>query len=264
MTNPKILVFDSGVGGLSILQAVRARLPGCDYVYASDNAAYPYGTKPEEDLVVRVNHVLRALIRQVSPDVVVVACNTASTVALPRIRSHFTNPVVGVVPAIKPAAASSRSKVIGLLGTPGTVKRAYTQQLIDDFASGCRIIRIGSGELVDIAENKLRGEPVDAPALKTLIQPFFDDGELDTIVLACTHFPLLIDELRMAAARPVDWVDSGDAIARRVASLLNEHSPGEANSEPGFQTILTCDRAARELEKSLSTLGGNNLTILPI
>lgn len=233
-----ILVFDSGVGGLSILGALRARLPGADFIYACDNAAFPYGTKDEATLLVRVDRVLRALIAQVHPDIVVVACNTASTLVLPRIRAAFEAPaadrIVGVVPAIKPAAAVSRTGVIGLLGTPGTVARPYTQRLIDDFAAHCRVVRVGSSALVEIAEAKLRGATVALDEIAAIIAPLFAHAELDTVVLACTHFPLLRDELVAAAPRAVHWIDSGAAIARRVASLLPEVVANErANPQRG-------------------------------
>ncbi len=149
-----------------------------------------------------------------------VACNTASTVALPRIRSHFLRPVVGVVPAIKPAAGLSRSRHIGLLGTPGTINRRYTRDLIDQFAGDCVITRVGSTELVEMAEGKIRGIAPDRDRLAAIIAPLFDDPAMDTLVLACTHFPLLQAELEAVAPRPVQWVDSGEAIARRVESLL--------------------------------------------
>ena len=223
-STPKILVFDSGVGGLSILAELRRALPSCQLVFACDNAAFPYGTKGEGFLVDRVELVLKALNRRVEPDIVVVACNSASTLVLPRIRSHFRRPVVGVVPAIKPAAAISNSKCIGLLATPGTVKRQYTKQLIDDFASGCRVISVGSSELVSLAEQKLRGEAISKDDLKEILAPFSAKPELDTVVLACTHFPLLRQELNQAVERDIHWVDSGEAIARRVQSLLPQIS----------------------------------------
>ncbi len=218
----KVLIFDSGVGGLSIAHEIRQLIPGIQLYFASDNAAFPYGTKSEQFLLERVDHALKALSRRIDPDIIVVACNTASTLILPRIRSHFTNPVVGVVPAIKPAAQLTRSKVIGLLATPATVQREYTAQLIREFAADCQIVAIGSSELVHIAEQKLRQEKIDLEHIKTVIAPLFDNPDLDTIVLACTHFPLLRQELEAAAPREVNWVDSGNAIARRVNSLLPE------------------------------------------
>jgi len=231
----KILVFDSGVGGLSILREIQQRVDGCELFYACDNEAFPYGTKDETSLINRVDVVLKKLIAHLQPDVVVVACNTASTVALPHIRSHFSKPVVGVVPAIKPAAANSRSKVIGLLGTPGTVQRQYTQQLIDDFASDCEVIRVGSSALVEMAEQKLRGQTIDSEQLAHIIAPFFEQQSLDAIVLACTHFPLLAEELTACAPRSVSWIDSGEAIARRVHSLIGE---GLTDENPAEESIL--------------------------
>ena len=242
----RILVFDSGVGGLSILRAIRQRLPGQDYIYASDNNAFPYGVKSQDFLVQRVDSVLRALIKTEQPDIIVVACNTASTVALPIIRSHFSAPVVGVVPAIKPAAALSRTGVIGVLGTPATVERAYTQQLINDFASHCTVLKLGSSRLVDIAEQALRGRGANPEELKTILAPLFQVEQLDTIVLACTHFPLLADELAAIAPRPLCWVDSGDAIARRVASLLEKDQPESVKTvgQGAIKAIFTCSNPA--------------------
>ena len=221
-TLTKILVFDSGVGGLSILQALQQKLPACEYVYASDNQAFPYGTKTADFLMTRVHRVLDALIEKTRPALVVVACNTASTLVLPHIRSHFTIPVVGVVPAIKPAALQSKTRVIGLLGTPGTVTRNYTKALIDEFAADCEFVTVGSTELVVLAENALRGNQIPPASLSHIIKPLFENIRLDTIVLACTHFPLIRDQLIEAAPRAVSWIDSGEAIARRVCSLLDK------------------------------------------
>lgn len=217
---PRVLVFDSGVGGLSILREIHHKRPELELLYACDNQAFPYGTKGETELLERVDAVLKSLFATLCPDIVVVACNTASTVALPKIRAHFANPVVGVVPAIKPAAALTRSKVIGLLATPATVGRPYTQELIDQFAPDCTVLRLGSGELVTMAEEKLRGITPDRDRLGAILAPLFDQPAMDTLVLACTHFPLLIDDMKALAPRPLHWVDSGEAIARRVQSLL--------------------------------------------
>lgn len=248
-----LLVFDSGVGGLSILEALQARLPGQRYVYACDNAAFPYGPKPEAELVERVHAVLDALLARFDPRLVVVACNTASTVALPRLRSHYALPIVGVVPAIKPAAQHSRTRIIGLLATPGTVSRPYTEQLIRDFAADCQVIRVGSSELVVQAERKLRGEPVDASLLRELLQPIVDGGA-DTVVLGCTHFPLLLEELQAAAGRQLQWIDSGEAIARRVQSLLGESEAGTPPAPP-LAAFTRIDVAVEALRPALTSRG---------
>lgn len=258
----RVLVFDSGVGGLSVLGEIRRRLPCCSYAYACDNAGFPYGDKSETDLVARVDRVLKALIATIDPDIVVVACNTASTVALPQIRSHFRKPVVGVVPAIKPAAQLSRTGVIGLLATPGTVNRPYTHRLIADFAPHCLVIPVGSSELVHMAEAKLRNIGPDRGALRAIIAPLFADERTDTVVLACTHFPLLRDELEEAAPRPVAWVDSGEAIARRVASFTGDCPPGASSGDCGFQCWLTAANDA--LEAGLRRWGATSVTTFEV
>lgn len=255
---PKVLVFDSGVGGLSVLGALRERLPGCDFVFACDNAAFPYGTKSEAELIDRVDRIVGQLVHRLAPDLVVIACNSASTVALPRLRQHLALPVVGVVPAIKPAAQLSHTKVIGLLGTPGTVRRQYTQQLIADFAPDCTVIPLGSAALVEIAERALRGTPPDPGELRDLLAPLFTVAALDTVVLACTHFPLLATALATAAPRPLRWIDSGDAIARRVASLL----PGwQAAADTGFHACFTSPAGIEALYPALAGLGCTAIAI---
>jgi glutamate racemase len=227
-----ILLFDSGVGGLSVLAEITALLPAWPTAYCADNGFFPYGTKGEVELVDRVEAVLARLIEELDPPLVVIACNTASTVVLPRLRARWPDlPFVGTVPAIKPAAARSRSRTIGILGTPGTVRRAYTQALLDQFAPGCGVVRVGSGELVQLAERRLRGGTVEPHELAPILAPFIADFACDTIVLACTHFPLLRPELIAASPRPFDWIDSGRAIAARVATLL-----ADAGAEPDGRT----------------------------
>lgn len=241
--NPNILIFDSGVGGLSILTAIAYQLPGCNLIYASDNAAFPYGTKGEDELVERVDRVLRRILASHPVDIIVVACNSASTLALPHIRSHFQQPIVGVVPAIKPAAQCSRSKVIGMLATPGTIARHYTRNLIDQFAADCEVILLGSSELVLMAEQKLRGEPLDEHRLKALMIDMDQHprrAAMDTLVLACTHFPLLRPELARHFGDDVTLVDSGDAIARRVKHWVDNLPPGPGG-EAVHQALFTRD-----------------------
>lgn len=243
-SSPQILVFDSGVGALSIIAEIRRALPGVSITYASDNGFFPYGTKSEDELIARVDRVLGALVAESRPDIIVVACNTASTVTLPHIRSHFSIPIVGVVPAIKPAARVSASRVIGLLATPGTVSRPYTRQLIEEFAADCDIVSVGSSELVLLAESKLRGEAPDMAAIRQTLEPLTGSPQfeaMDTVILACTHFPLLREELAENLGKPVRWMDSGDAIARRVAQLLEEW-PGageKMSAAPEHRSLFT-------------------------
>lgn len=233
MTTPaRILIFDSGVGGLSILQEIRQQYPHCSFFYGSDNAAFPYGTKEKEELIERVDWALHRFQQASQADIIVVACNTASTIALPRVRERFSQPVIGVVPAIKPAASLSQSKVIGLLATPGTVNRRYTHQLIEEFASDCRIIPIGSSELVQLAERKLAGETISPDQLLPIIAPFQAHRDIDTLVLACTHFPLLKGELQATLPTIKHWVDSGEAIARRVGHWLDQLGLSSSAADP--------------------------------
>lgn len=219
----RVLVFDSGVGGLSVFDAIMASGHALDLDYAADNDWLPYGLKTDAQLRDRVPALLASLARQWSPEAVVVACNTASTIALEEVRAALSVPVVGVVPPIKPAAALTKTGAIGLLATPATVQRAYTNNLINEFAHDKRVIRFGSAALVDAAEQKLRGETPSAAAIAEAIEGLFGapgGSDIDVVALACTHFPLLAAELAAAAPRPCDWLDSGSAIARRLAHVL--------------------------------------------
>ena len=196
-----ILFFDSGVGGLSVLGPTRALLPSAPIVYVADSAGFPYGRRSEAEIASRVPALLGRLVERFRPRLAVIACNTASTIALDHVRSALDLPVVGTVPAIKPAAEMSKSRVIGVLGTEATVRQPYVDNLAAEFAADCTLIRHGSPELVELAEAKLAGESISVEAVKAAAQPMFDapDGDrIDTVVLACTHFPLLADELRAA------------------------------------------------------------------
>ncbi len=230
-----ILVFDSGVGGLSVLGPIRALLPGAAIVYAADNAGFPYGTKTEAEIAARVPALLGRLVERYRPALAVIACNTASTIALAHVRAALDVPVVGTVPAIKPAAERSITRVIGVLGTAATVRQPYVDRLVAEFASDCTVLRHGSARLVELAEAKLAGELVTAADVATELAGLLDqpDGDrLDMVVLACTHFPLLAADLATASPRPLGFVDGGAGIARRVAHLLGLQSgtpqPGRA------------------------------------
>ncbi|MGQ7248159.1 glutamate racemase [Halomonas sp. V046] len=214
-----ILVFDSGVGGLSVVAALRRHLPDAALAYVCDNAMLPYGTRPDAWLVERIVAVCRAAVAQAGADTLVVACNTASTLALEGLREALSIPVVGTVPAIKPAAQQSRSGHIALLATSATVSRPYTQRLIDSFAPHCRVLRLAADPLVAEAEAWIRGGSLDVTVLRAALAPLAADPRLDTVILGCTHFPLLGSALAAAAPGDYDWVDSGDAIARRTAQV---------------------------------------------
>src|SRR5262245_1343941 len=229
-----LLIFDSGVGGLSVLKPIRALLPRAPIVYAADSAGYPYGTKPFEEIEARVPALLGRLAERYDPRLIVIACNTASTIALDGVRNALDLPIVGTVPAIKPAAALSKTRTIGVLGTPATVVQPYVDRLAADFAADCTVIRHGSSELVDLAEAKLRGEPANQRTYRRILDGLLGKpgGEkIDTIVLACTHFPLVQDELEAAAPRAIAFVDGSEGIARRTVWLLNDEGWPESAGE---------------------------------
>jgi glutamate racemase len=220
-----ILVFDSGLGGLTVFREVAAVRPDARYVYVADDAAFPYGDLAEETLITRVLAVVGEAIVAHAPDLVVVACNTASTLALTELRVRFPVPFVGTVPAIKPACAQSVSKRIAVLGTQATVSREYTRALIRQFAAGCDVALVGSSRLAGFAEVELGGEPVADDAIAAEIADCFIDADgrrTDTVVLACTHYPLLRARLRALAPWPVEWLDPAPAIARRVLDLIGQ------------------------------------------
>jgi len=223
---PVILVFDSGLGGLTVFSEIVRLRPDAHFFYAADDAGFPYGRLSEEVLIARVLKVLGKLITDVTPDVVVVACNTASTLVLPHLRAAYPAiPFVGTVPAVKPAAQQSRSKVISVLATPGTVARDYTHDLVRTYAAHCDVSLIGSQKLASLAEAYMKGETVADVEIVAEIEPCFVEVEgkkTDCVVLACTHYPLLITELARLAPWPVDWIDPSSAIARRVDHVLCE------------------------------------------
>lgn len=256
---PRVLVFDSGVGGLSITREIKSLLPCAKLIYASDNAFFPYGTKAEAELITRVDYVIHELLKAYPADLLVIACNTASTLALPHLRARLSIPVVGVVPAIKPAALASKTKVVGLLATPATIARPYTHQLIADHAQNCKIISVGSSELVQIAEQKLRGEIVDINEIAKITQNFWHAENLDTLVLACTHFPLLREELIAALPPGLQLLDSGAAIARRVGFLLADSAEPPAGYIPEHlapEHLAVFTQATKEAEQLAPALAG--------
>ncbi|MCL9997893.1 MAG: glutamate racemase [Erythrobacter sp.] len=226
-----VLLFDSGVGGLTVYDALRKVLPDAPVIYAADLAGLPYGTKTEAQIAARVAGLLGRLAERWQPRLACIACNTASTIALGMVRDVLEIPVVGTVPAIKPAAALTETGTIGLVGTEATIRQAYVDDLETQFAQGKRLLRVAAPGLVQAAEAKLRGKPVD-PALIADVHDRLTamagsgagDGSIDTLVLACTHFPLLAEELAAAFGTGVRQVDGADGIARRIAHLLEGQS----------------------------------------
>lgn len=217
-----ILLFDSGVGGLSVLAELRKLLPDAPVIYAADNAGRPYGTKTEAQVAARVAGLLGRMAERYHPRLVCIACNTASTIALGMVREVLEVPIVGTVPAIKPAAAMTKSGVIGLLGTEATIRQTYVDRLEHEFARDKKLLRQAAPELVEAAEAKLRGEAVDPPVYEAGAQGLRAQpgGEnIDTVVLACTHFALVEEELAKAFGPGVAFVHGAKGIARRIAHL---------------------------------------------
>lgn len=232
-TSP-ILLFDSGIGGLTIYDALRARLPDAPVIYAADYAGMPYGTKTEPQIAARVAGLLGRMAERYQPSLACIACNTASTIALGMVREVLEIPIVGTVPAIKPAANQTRTGTIGLIGTEATIRQAYVDNLEAQFANGTRLLRIAAPEFVALAEGKLRGHPLDlgpVHAIAEKLRSMPGGQNIDTLVLACTHFPLLADELAEVFGPNVHLVDGADGIARRIAHLLEgrKFASGTAN-----------------------------------
>ena len=262
--NRPVLFFDSGVGGLSVVAPARALLPSAPFVYAADTAGFPYGTKSEGEIAARVPALLGRLVERYRPRLVVIACNTASTIALSVVRGALDVPVVGTVPAIKPAAEMSVTRVVGVLGTDATVRQPYVDRLSAEFASDCVVVRHGSAALVALAEAKLRGEWTGIDDVRAAIGGMFDQPQgdrIDTVVLACTHFPLLADELAAAVPHPVHLVDGGLGIARRIAHLTAGQDWPES-APPGIAVVTRLDELAQALASAFAARGFTELVQL--
>lgn len=234
-TDRPILMFDSGIGGLSVLREARVLMPGRRFIYVADDAAFPYGAWEEPALAGHILELFGKLFDRYDPEISVVACNTASTLVIDALREAFPGrPFVGTVPAIKPAAERTRSGLVSVLATPGTVKRQYTRDLIAQWAAKCHVRLVGSDRLAGLAEIYMRDGFVDEDAVRAEIAPCFVEQEgrrTDIVVLACTHYPFLVNRMRKTAPWPVDWLDPAEAIARRALSLLDRDLPDEGEIE---------------------------------
>jgi len=239
----RILIFDSGVGGLSVYQEIIRLNPTlcCDYLF--DNAYFPYGELAYDVLIERLLALLTHFIKAHPVDLIVIACNSASTAALDDLRATLSVPIVGVVPAIKPAASITKNNVIGLLATPATIARDYTNTLVERFAHNKTVLRIGSTKLVSLAEDKLLGRTLNPDDLRAILSPWLPSHGVeqtpDTLILGCTHFPLLKSEIEACFEQPVQLVDSGEAIALRVQQLLENKPAGKVVTSPISRAFYT-------------------------
>ena len=246
MSDRPILMFDSGVGGLTVLREARVLMPDRRFVYVADDAGFPYGRWEEKALRDHVLALFGRLLAEYRPEIAVVACNTASTLALAELRAAFPAvPFVGTVPAIKPAAERTRSGLVSVLATPGTVRRQYTRDLIEKWAGRCHVRLVGSDRLAGLAETYMRDGFVDEEAVRAEIVPCFvemDGRRTDIVVLACTHYPFLANRMRKTAPWPVDWLDPAEAIARQALSLLAKERPAARNGDEADIAVFTSGR----------------------
>ena len=258
-----LLFFDSGVGGLSVLAEVRKVLPDAPVIYAADNGGLPYGPKSEAEVAARVCGLLGRMSERYKPRLICIACNTASTIALGMVRDVLAVPIVGTVPAIKPAAALTRSGTIGLLGTAATIRQGYVDRLETEFASGKQLLRYAAPELVGAAEAKLRGRTVDPAVFARAAAGLRDQpggSEIDVVVLACTHFPLLTSELAEAFGPQVQFVDGAAGIARRIVHLTQAQN--FSRSAPDFALFTKADATIAALAPALASYGLSHLEVL--
>ncbi|HGO5816265.1 TPA: glutamate racemase [Mannheimia haemolytica] len=261
---PTILLYDSGMGGLTIYDEIRKVLPHAHYLYCFDNAFFPYSEKSEAVLIERAVKIVQKIAEKQPLDMAVVACNTASTVVLPALREHFNFPIVGTVPAIKPAAAISETKVIGLLATKGTVARPYVNELIKKYAQDCTVEKIGTTDLVEIVEEKQRTGKVDMNRLQKVVEEWQGKSELDTVILGCTHFPLVKVELQQLLPDVKYFVDPGVGIAKRVLSLLEEN---KLQPKSNFQNEAFCTRQSSAFnikQEIMQNWGFNKLSVIDV
>ncbi len=265
-TNGNILIFDSGVGGLSVANAVRQIMPLASVNFIADNAAFPYGAWDETALVKRINLVIEKALAATNPDVVIIACNTASTIALETLRLGFNVPFVGTVPAIKPAAQRTLSGMIAVLATPGTVEREYTESLIHTYAFHCDVKLHGAVNLAQMAERYLHGGSVSHEELAAEIAPAFvqkQGKKTDMVVLGCTHYPLLMKELEVCAPWPVEFIDPAPAIARRAREVLDAPRPEGTAMDCGNMVYFTAGGAGLDSHKQVfARFGFENSKIL--
>lgn len=262
---PRIMIFDSGLGGLTVHSEIARLMPSAELIYVADTAVFPYGRLSDDVLVARVRVVIGEAVRRVSPDIAIIACNTASTLVLPVLRADHNIPFVGTVPAVKPACEQSVTKMISVLATPGTVERDYTRELVAAHAQDCDVTLVGSTRLAGFAQDELFGAPAtDADIAEELRAAFVekDGARTDTVVLACTHYPLILHRLVALAPWPVTFLDAAPAIARRTAQLLGEVRDGPQLAARGFFTGQ--EAVEPPLRAALGTYGLGDIQTLKV
>lgn len=256
-----ILVFDSGIGGLSVMREARLLMHDQQFVYVGDDAGFPYGDWEEQALTQRMVGLFQTLMDRFQPRLAIVACNTASTLIMPALREQFTIPFVGIVPAIKPAAERSASGLITVLATPGTVSRPYTKNLISQFAGKCEVKLVGATQLARMAEEHMQLRNIDTRLLQEEIRPCFVQREhrkTDIVTLGCTHYPFLVNEMRKLAPWPVDWLDPAHAVAQQARRLLAQSTPDEServHASVNDLAIMTSGKPSQAISRLLGSMG---------
>jgi glutamate racemase len=263
----KLLVFDSGTGGLGIVAALRQHLPDVIIHYIADTAFFPYGDQPDEQLIAHILSLIQDATARLRPDAVVIACNTASTLALNALRQTINIPVIGCVPPIRWAARLSQTRCIGLLATPATVKRPYVSWLREAYAPDCQLIAHGARRLASLAERRFRGQEVSLEAIAQEILPLFQqkDGNLiDVVALGCTHYPFLLPELeRLSPSTAIRWLDPANAVASRTAEIVQNIAPIHAATDPDGFWMTAVDPDVNILSRAIGHYGFNAASLWP-
>jgi glutamate racemase len=236
MADRPVAFIDSGIGGLPYVAYTRKSAPDQRYIHVADCGNFPYGSKTPEEIVAATVSLAERLIEKEKPALIVVACNTMSVFALDSLRSKLSIPFVGVVPAIKPAAALSKKRRVGILGTPRTVEGPYLQALIAKYADGCRVVGLSAQDLVGYVETELYRSSAEERRARVRIEAErFRVHDVDAVVLACTHFLLLEEEFRMEFGPGVTIVDSREGVAKQVVHLLG--GGHDANAAKGRDVL---------------------------
>ncbi|WP_424493125.1 glutamate racemase [Salinimicrobium sp. GXAS 041] len=229
-------IFDSGVGGTSIWKEIHQLLPYEHTIYLADSINAPYGEKPKEEIV-RLSFKNTKKLLEMGAKIIVVACNTATTNAIQQLRSSFTVPIIGIEPAIKPAATKSRAKVIGILATKGTLSSELFARTSDLYSKNTKVIEVIGNGLVPAIENGQKDSEKMDRLLRDLLQPMLQEG-IDYLVLGCSHYPYLIPNLKRLLPDSVTIIDSGEAVARQTQAVLGSQDLlcDQPNKAPEFFT----------------------------
>jgi len=242
MSNQPIGVFDSGVGGLSILRELQKILPHENFVFLADQAHVPYGEKNKKELNSLVDRITKYFVREHGIKFMVVACNTATCYTIDSLREKYSFPIIGTVPAIKPASEQTKTKVIAVMSTPATSKSRMLADLIKNYSKDVTVINIGCYNLENVVE---KGK-VRSPQVKKLLSRFLDplQGEkVDHIVLGCTHYPFLKSEIKKVVGEKITLIDSGEAIARYTRELLAKKALQNTSRMSGKTQYVTTGNA---------------------